>query len=243
MSSSKENIESSFEQFARGQSSWATYMTHLNRAHALVHDLIGRTNIQLCHPLQENYVSLEDVNLFDSISDEKKKLLIASMLFNSTWTSPEWVFPLGFDELRFNDYSPSTKELDSDIVELENEIRQEFMNIAIRTTDCEKCARKLASVAMAGPQYRTPNGVWHGFMSLLDMIVPQKTEAGNTISDWVDAVISQWLSKFNKKDQVQLHTMVSMPSLIVPGDQTSETLLHQSTSKEKTGVRSCFLQK
>jgi len=169
--------------------------------------------------------------------------------------APELVFPIGFDEMRFSDEKISDPSLsadaegvwdeidDSEIMKIRNEtialfediiqeyganhsnqIKQELENVLSFDV-----LRQMFDVFSSRVQYRSPDGVWHTPLYVLDQLVPKASPLKE--QEYVSGMCQNWVDAIKDSSDTTTSQMVFLPSLWHPGSETLSSILRKSAQK------------
>lgn len=134
------------------------------------------------------------------------------LLTSAMWASPEWLLPLGYDEIRFSPEAVIDSDVSASSAGAFAEGAREFA--AEKGLDPDFVDVAFKSLLLI-PQLRTPNGVWHDLEHTVDSILPPGDEQERTLDEWVERVQAGWLSKLATTHPPEKAT-VYMPALHTP---------------------------
>jgi hypothetical protein len=140
---------------------------------------------------------------------------------------PEFVFPLGFDEVRYGGHpidDHSVSESAKGVLAEQKEFSPIFRDLFQNAT-----------------HYRSPDGVWHDWEGVIDRAFPPQTKPGHgeerPESEWWDLLESHWLSRMSQA-QPHVQNVVALPGLWLPPSY-GDSNLHRAT---KDIIRNVALQ-
>lgn len=227
-----------------GEASVDQYVKIELRANRLIQDLFDSvfTKFNIVIERQESFISEHKIdvlrNLFESMSTEDKIGWIFPKIF---YAAPEWIFPLGFNEVRYSYESISEAAvtidefLETDFESIypgsmkssvANKLRESFLK-ASKIEELSNLLNSLINVSYQGPQYRSEGGTWISNFDIIDSLTPDFS-GSIPFSNIINEVTGNWIKQLKNTQNMPTESMLSMPSLWLPSSSKGESLLHKS---------------
>ncbi|MEK6285023.1 MAG: restriction endonuclease [Acidobacteriota bacterium] len=211
------------DQLLLGDASEEEYWEELKIAAALVGDFA--TRFPPGHGLNEATKLIVDLlnnfmpDNFGTLDPVHRLWIVAQISQVFYWSHPEWILPLGFDQMRFN----PEKLHDSMVSDDTRGIIDDNVNegaLQGRLTAKEKSVLSdVYTLLLLAPQFRTPNGSWHHCEFVLDRILPPEQEPIQEeqyeTEEWLSRFRKGWVSEIAKQTGRE-NMAIYMPALRTP---------------------------
>lgn len=157
---------------------------------------------------------------FDQISVSfGSKALAMGTLPIWLWCRPEWVMPLGFDEMRFHServFDPSVSDSSAGFIE---DAMRDYLQVQKGTDSGGRVDSaaicQMLQLVMQAPQFRSKNGQWHDFEYLMDKALPPELDENRKFDEWVGLLRDSWISRLNTAP-LPAEAVIYMPALHTP---------------------------
>jgi hypothetical protein len=226
-----------FEQMLNGAYRREYARTLLQRHRAFLKALVLRRRNELCHgqaileSLDPRHPALDGWE--ESVSGSPVTVAaIAAWLAYAV--APEMVLPLGYDQVRYGKPGFADPSLPADLIGLEDEVRDTpwaFFADAARALGiplpdpsavCDRCMKIiLEASAFDMTQYRTPDGIWHGYPHVFARLIP---EGKRSAREHLASLSAHWPAAL--QTAATSHALISLPDLWVPSKPYVETSAH-----------------
>jgi hypothetical protein len=139
---------------------------------------------------------------------------------------PEWVMPLGFDEVRYSTKPIIDLTLSGDAKGIFEEHQISIKEMLTETKMPEGIIRLLLmcnEVILKSTQFRSLDGVWHDYEGVLDHIVPIEANLG--FSGYLSGMRENWIRELIDSNN-KVTRVVTLPKLQLPSNPHEDTQLH-----------------
>ncbi|HJP95795.1 MAG TPA: restriction endonuclease [Candidatus Saccharimonadales bacterium] len=212
------------------------YQTELKKSAVLIEDFVKRADLPpLLSAISTEYANDTFPQLYDLTEPDVRSGLIISMSHLLFWSHPEWVLPLGFDEVRFryqsafdptvrDDLRGGVDEIIGDCMaddfrwDFGGTVNEDILKKIELNTDKRRLLAHLFYLWFKAPQFRTPDGVWHDIEYVTDRFFLNQQEGEEQdmpFMDWLSLWRSNWVS-YIRTNASPTNATIYMPALQTP---------------------------